>query len=88
MGLFRKRKDCVKSEEKPSINYTALFASMGKGQQLFNELKVRCHPDCFIGTDKQVLAEDLFKQVQANSTNYEKLLSLKEQIDNELYGHN
>ncbi len=80
---FRWKRDNKNEDEQP-INYSSLFSSMEKGQQLFNQLKVRCHPDRFIGTDKLELAEELFKQVQANSTDYTKLLALKEQIDKEL----
>ena len=84
MGLFWKKKDDGTKEEGQSIDYSSLFSSMENGQQLFNQLKVRCHPDRFVGTDKQELAEELFKLVQENSTNYAKLLLLKERIEKEL----
>lgn len=82
MGLFGKSKGSKKEEG--TINYSSLFTSMEKGNQLFNQLKIRCHPDRFIGTDKQKLAEEIFKLVQVNSTDYARLLELKERIDNEL----
>ena len=84
MGLFKKNTSNISEATEPSINYTSLFQSMDKGRLLFNQLKVRCHPDKFVGTTKKLLAEELFKQVQANSTNYEALLALKERIDKEL----
>lgn len=87
MGLFGNRKDKAKREEeqwKRSIDYSSIFSTIENGQLLFNQLKIRCHPDRYAGTDKQALAEELFKQVQANSTNYAKLLLLEERIDNEL----
>ena len=82
MCFLRIVKGRKKNEQ--SIDYSSLFSSMENGQQLFNQLKVRCHPDRYIGTEKQALAEEIFKQVQANSTNYSKLLVLKERIDKEL----
>ena len=82
MGLFGKKKNNMQKEV--LINYANLFSTMDKGQQLFNQLKIRCHPDRFVGTDKYDSAEELFKQVQAHSTDYEALLSLKERIEKEL----
>lgn len=84
MELFWKRKVKPHKEEDQHVDYSSLFASMSQGQKLFNQLKVQCHPDRFIGTDKQALAEELFKQVQENSTNYENLLKLKDRINEEL----
>lgn len=84
MGLFRKNASDIDEAIESSINYTSLFQSMDKGQALFNQLRVKCHPDKFVGTNKQLLAEELFKQVQANSTNYEALIALKERIDKDL----
>jgi len=84
MELFWKRKVKPHKEEDQHVDYSSLFASMSQGQKLFNQLKVQCHPDRFVGTDKQALAEELFKQVQENSTDLEKLLALKERILTEL----
>lgn len=82
MGLFGKKKNGKKKEA--PIDYASLFMSMDKGQQLFNQLKVRCHPDRFAGTNRYESAEEIFKQVQANSTDYDALMALKDRIDKEL----
>jgi len=82
MGLFGKKKD-NRPNEVP-IDYANLFTSMDKGQHLFDQLRVRCHPDRFVGTNRYELAEEIFKQVQANSTDYDALLTLKDRIDKEL----
>lgn len=82
MGIFGKKKWCNNKEG--MINYSSLFTSMEKGQQLFNQLKIRCHPDRFIGTNKQEIAEEIFKLVLENSTDYARLQQLKKRIENEL----
>ncbi len=85
--LFRStsnKRDSAKQEGE-QINFSSLFTSMENGEKLFNQLKVRCHPDRFAGTDKETIAEHLFKAVQSNRTNYSKMIELKKQIENELY---
>lgn len=85
MGWFRRCHTSKKEKEERDIDYSSLLQSMDKGQSLFNQLKVKCHPDRYVvGTDKQSVAEELFKLIQANSTNYEKLVELKERVEKEL----
>jgi hypothetical protein len=52
---------------------------------LYNELKVKCHPDRFV-TDsaKNEIANSIFQEIVKNKTNYKKLLRLKEEAKQKL----
>ena len=46
---------------------------------LYDELKVKCHPDRFPNdVEKSKVALELFQQITKNKTNYNKLIELKE----------
>lgn len=84
MWFKKKDKGAQTIQGNAPVDYKGLFVSMGQGQELFNQLKKRCHPDRFVGTEKYHIAEELFKEVQANSTNYDALMKLRARIDNDL----
>lgn len=48
--------------------------------QLYDELKVKCHPDRFpTNKDKNEIAGALFQEITKNKTNIKRLLELKEE---------
>ena len=54
-------------------------------EQLFKSLSRRCHPDVYVGNpEKMALAEELFKRVMANSTNYKELVQIDSIITEQL----
>ena len=79
MSIFSNKK-----RESAPIDFSSLLTTMDKGQELYRKLKIRCHPDRFVGMAKEKAAEELFKLVQENSTSYESLLDLQVRIKNEL----
>ena len=85
MKLFRNPFKTSNENNAPNVDFSSLFISMGQGQRLFNQLKVMCHPDKFAGKEEERLAEELFKLIQENCTDYGKLLSIKERVVKELY---
>ena len=70
------------------MDFSSMFTAINKRseiEQLFKSLSRRCHPDVYVGhSEKMALAEDLFKRVMANSTNYEELLKIQSIITKEL----
>jgi len=48
---------------------------------IYDKLKVKCHPDRFIGETEKAHAENLFQELQKCKYNYEKLLEIELQIN-------
>lgn len=91
MGFFKKncaRKELIDKIKKEDLDLSSVFSAINDRtelDQLYKSLTRRCHPDGFIGdTNKVALAEELFKQVMANSTNLEELKKLDGRIIKEL----
>ena len=87
MSLFRKKsiqKGAIERIKKEEIDFSSMFAAINNRaeiEQLFKSLSRRCHPDVYVSNpDKMALAEELFKKVMANSTNYEELVELEKTI--------
>lgn len=59
--------------------------SMFNSQPLYDKLKVRCHPDRFIDTQKEDIANSLFQELQQNRYNFQKLKELQVKIESLLY---
>ncbi len=55
-----------------------------KAQELYNQLKVVCHPDRFTDPQLNSVATDLFQRITKNKTNYKELQKLKEEANNVL----
>ena len=80
------RKQKFKSESlKQNIDFDNIINSSFHSISLYDELKVKCHPDRFT-TDKgkNAIAESLFQEITKNKTNVKKLLELKEEAKNKL----
>ena len=92
--LFIKGKVKIKETEKSKfkeetlkndIDFHNVINSSFNSIQLYDELKVKCHPDRFpMDKDKNVLAESLFQEISKNKTNINKLLELKEEAKQKL----
>lgn len=55
-----------------------------KAQELYNQLKVVCHPDRFTDPQLNSVATDLFQKITKNKTNYKELQKLKEEVIDKL----
>ncbi|MFZ4741902.1 MAG: hypothetical protein ACOYLE_12135 [Bacteroidales bacterium] len=62
------------------IDFNNIINSSFNSSQLYDILKVKCHPDRF-PTDlvKNKIADSIFQEISMNKTNYKKLLELKEE---------
>ncbi|WP_158975000.1 hypothetical protein [Cellulophaga sp. L1A9] len=71
-------KDKVRNAKNSNIDMDNLMNSINGSKDLYKELSRACHPDRFINTDKQKMAEDLFQEISKNRRDYEKLNALKQ----------
>lgn len=91
--LFKRKtkvKETVKSKFKTDslkgeIDFHNIIDSSFNSMKLFDELKVKCHPDRF-PTDKEMnkIADSLFQEINKNKTNTKRLLELKEEAKQKL----
>jgi len=61
------------------IDFGNIITSSFHAKHLYDELKVKCHPDRFPNdNEKNKIALELFQEISKNKTNYKKLIELKE----------
>lgn len=77
-------KDTVKGAKSSSIDMDNLMNSINSSGELYKELSRKCHPDKFINSPLQKLAEEIFQEISRNKRNFEKLTQLKERATKEL----
>lgn len=77
----QKFKEDAKNEQ---IDFQNIMESSFKSKSLYDELKVKCHPDRFTDATKNAIANSIFQEIAKNKTNYKKLLELKEEAQQKL----
>jgi hypothetical protein len=67
------------------IDFNNIINSSFNSKELYDELKVKCHPDLF-STDKEknLIAENLFQEITKNQNNAKRLIELKEEAKQKL----
>lgn len=70
---------------KQDVDFNNIINSSFNSVALYDELKVKCHPDRF-ATDavKNAIAENIFQEITKNKTNVKRLLELKEEAKQKL----
>ena len=76
--------DKIKNAQKTDIDMNNLMNSIHGSRELYKELSAKCHPDRFINTPEQKIAEELFQEISRDKRNYEKLYQLKKRAIVEL----
>lgn len=74
----------MKKAKSSSIDMDNLMNSINRSRDLYKELSIACHPDKFVNTERQKIAEDIFQDISKDKRNFEKLLAHKERAKNEL----
>jgi len=77
-------KDKMKNAKSSSIDMDNLMNSINGSRDLYKELSKACHPDKFVNTEKQKIAEEIFQNISKDKRNFEKLLAHKERAKIEL----
>jgi len=75
-----KQKQKFKEESlEQEIDFNNIINSSFNSKQLYDELKVKCHPDLFpTDVEKNLIAEKLFQEITENQNNAKRLIELKE----------
>lgn len=90
---FRKRKHIETEVERikrkvmqeGEIDFGNTLKSAFHAQELYDELKVRCHPDRFpADAEKNRIATEIFQKIVESRNNYKSLLELKARAEQEL----
>lgn len=88
--LSSKRNQSLKQKLKKesldnSIDFDNIINSSFNSNEVYNELKVKCHPDRFPNDDvKNTIAENLFQEITKNQNNVKRLIELKEEAKQKL----
>ena len=76
--------DKIKNAQNVDIDFDDVLNDITGSRVLYKELSAKCHPDRFINTPKQKIADELFQEISRDKRNYEKLTLLKERAIIEL----
>ena len=85
-----KPKDTIKQKFKKEsleqeIDFNNIINSSFNAKQLYDELKVKCHPDLFpTDKEKNIIADKLFQEITENQNNAKRLIELKEEAKQKL----
>lgn len=67
------------------IDFNNIINSSFNSKQLYDELKVKCHPDLFpTDKEKNIIAENIFQEITKNQNNAKRLIELKEEAKQKL----
>ena len=68
-----------------NIDFDNIINSSFNSTQIYDELKVKCHPDRFPNDkEKNAIAQLIFQEITKNKTNVKRLLELKEEAKQKL----
>ncbi|HLS31881.1 MAG TPA: LPXTG cell wall anchor domain-containing protein [Flavobacteriaceae bacterium] len=83
----RKRKKLQLKNDFPKeeIDFDNIIDSSFNSDKLYDELKIKCHPDRFPNNEKlNKIADELFQKISQNKNNSKTLLKLKKEAINKL----
>lgn len=83
-GIFPNEMSQIKRYKKTDLDMANVMQDLHLSRQLYKTLSRKYHPDKFIGTMKVELAEELFKLIQQNKSNYNGLLAIEKRAELEL----
>lgn len=84
------RKHSVKQKLKKEslskeVDFDNIINSSFNSKEIYDELKVKCHPDRFsTNEEKNIIAENIFQEMIKNKNNVKRLLELKEEAKQKL----
>lgn len=74
----------IREIKKLDVDMKNLMNSINSSKKLYKELSRACHPDRFVNSEKQEIAEEIFQEISKNKRDYKKLIELKQRMINEL----
>ena len=91
--LLRKKKnimfldltnDNLKESRNADIDMNSIMDSINQSRDLYVKLCSLCHPDRFVNTSKEKIAEEIFQEISRNKRNFKELSLLKTRATIEL----
>lgn len=74
------RQKFKKESLEKEVDFNNIINSSFNSKQLYDALKVKCHPDLFpTDKEKNLIAENLFQEITKNQNNAKRLIELKEE---------
>lgn len=70
--------------ENSDVDFDNIINSAFSAQKLYDELKIKCHPDRFQDEKLRVEATRIFQEITENKYNYKILIQLKKEAINKL----
>ena len=84
-GTTRVENQKLRESIKSDVDFQNIINSSFHATEIYNELKVKCHPDRFIGdVEKNATANRIFQEVTKNKMNYKRLQELKKEAEESL----
>jgi hypothetical protein len=81
-GDLSKKK--IRNSKKSEIDMSNVMNSINSSKTTYKELSRACHPDRFVNSDKQLIAEEIFQEITKFKRDFKKLTELKERAITEL----
>jgi hypothetical protein len=67
------------------VDFDNLINSSFSSKEIYNQLKLKCHPDKFVmDSEKNKIALDIFQEISKNKTNTLRLNELKKEAEEKL----
>ena len=76
--------DKVRNAKRSDVDMNDLMESINGSKELYKKLSRVCHPDRFINSDKQKLAQEIFQEISKNKRDFKQLTALKKRAEMEL----
>ncbi|MEQ8324034.1 MAG: hypothetical protein RID18_16295 [Cytophagales bacterium] len=74
-----KKDQFIREAKEGNVDFGNIITSSFHVKPLYEELKVKCHPDRFPNDDeKNKMALEIFQEISKNQSDYKKLIELKE----------
>ena len=74
-----------KVKNEGEIDFSNTLTSAFHAKELYDELKVKCHPDRFAtDEEKRALADNLISRIAENKNNYKRLVELRDEARQKL----
>lgn len=90
LRIKKSKKNAIPKTQKQQIisenvDFENIFNSAFHANELYDRLKIKCHPDRFpIDSELNIKANEIFQEITKNKNNYKELKRLQQKAINEL----
>ena len=76
--------DLFNISKNSEVNMDDLMNNINKSRDLYKKISTKCHPDRFVENELNKKASELFQEITKNKRNYNRLVELKNQVEQQL----